>query len=158
MVPMISVSLKVVGLLVVAIVLSAAGLGHTDELQPFVSDGCSVFPDGTPAQKDLWRSCCVDHDRVYWQGGTRRERMTADQALQECVAEVGAPKVAALMKIGVWFGGTPYLPCHFRWGFGWPYPRGYKALTGAERLLVEKALAEESGEQPVAVNGPFLLR
>jgi hypothetical protein len=141
---------KAVGFLVVAVVLLTAGLGHTDELQPFVSDGCSVFPDGTPSQKDLWRSCCVDHDLAYWQGGTRQERMAADQALQECVAEAGAPKVAALMKIGVWFGGAPYLPFHFRWGFGWPYSRGYRALTKSELLLIEKSLAAEGGQQPVA--------
>jgi hypothetical protein len=147
---MISVALKVVGFLVVAGVLLVAGPGHTDELQPFVSDGCSVFPDGTPGQKELWRSCCVDHDRAYWQGGSRGERMVADEALQECVAAAGAPTVAVLMKIGVWFGGTPYLPFHFRWGFGWPYSRGYKALTKFEQLMVEKSLAEEGGQQPLA--------
>jgi hypothetical protein len=141
-----------VGLLVVAVVLLAAGLGRTDELKPFVSDGCSVFPDGTPGQKELWRTCCVEHDRAYWQGGSRRERRVADKALQGCVEEVGAPKVAVLMKIGVWFGGSPYLPFHFRWGFGWPYSRGYKTLTGAERLMVEKSLAEEGGGQPVAAD------
>ncbi|MEN8135936.1 MAG: FAD-binding oxidoreductase [Thermodesulfobacteriota bacterium] len=136
---------KVFGLLVVAVVLLAAGLGHTDELQPFVSDGCSVFPDGTPGQKDLWRSCCVDHDLAYWQGGTRRQRMAADKALQECIAEVGVPKVAALMKVGVWFGGSPYLPFPFRWGFGWPYLRGYRVLTSSEQLMVEKSLAAVFG-------------
>ncbi len=71
--------------------------------------------------------------------------MAADEALQECVEAAGASKVAVLMKIGVWFGGTPYLPFHFRWGFGWPYSRGYKALTRAERLMVEKSLAAEGG-------------
>lgn len=140
--------LKVIALLViVAGVLVAAGPGHSDELQPFVSDGCSAFPDGTTGKKDLWRSCCVAHDLAYWQGGTRSERMAADKELQACVAEVGAPKVAALMKIGVWFGGTPYLPFRFRWGFGWPYSRGYKALSRSEQLQVEKSLAGVVAEE-----------
>lgn len=143
-------SIKAAGFLVVAVVLLVAGLGHTSELQPFVSDGCSVFPDGAPSEKKLWRSCCVDHDRAYWQGGTRSERMIADEALRECVDGVGAPKVAALMKIGVWFGGTPYLPFHFRWGFGWPYPRGYKALTEVERAMIERSLAGEKAKSSSA--------
>ncbi len=73
--------------------------------------------------------------------------MAADKALQECVEEVGAPIVASLMKIGVWFGGTPHLPFHFRWGFGWPYSRGYKALSRSEEIMIEKSLAEVIGEK-----------
>jgi hypothetical protein len=36
------------------------------------------------------------------------------------------------MLAGVRIGGTPYLPTRFRWGYGWPWPRGYRALTPAE--------------------------
>lgn len=137
---------KLATLLVIMMFLLTVTSGHTDELKSFASDGCSVFPDGVPGQKDQWKSCCVDHDLAYWQGGTRGERMAADKTLVKCVAEAGAPKVATMMKIGVWFGGTPYLPLPFRWGFGWSYSRGYKALTRMERLMVEKKLAERSGE------------
>ncbi len=89
----------------------------------------------------------MDHDRTYWVGGTRAERTEADRLLKKCVVAVGAPKTAALMRVGVWFGGAPYLPMYFRWGFGWPYPRGYKALTTEERKEVEKRLAEEGADQ-----------
>lgn len=41
------------------------------------------------------------------------------------------------MLAGVRVGGTPYLPTMFRWGYGWPYPRGYKALTDEERQQIE---------------------
>jgi hypothetical protein len=34
------------------------------------------------------------------------------------------------------FGGTPYLPTTFRWGYGWPFPRGYKVLTKEEKLKI----------------------
>lgn len=112
-----------------------------DELAPFTSDGCSVFPDGTLEQSQLWLSCCTAHDLAYWQGGTAKERLIADEALQQCVATVGEPEIAQLMLAGVRVGGTPYLPTSFRWGYGWPYPRGYKALTYKEKQQVLKLSA-----------------
>ena len=36
---------------------------------------------------------------------------------------------------GVRVGGSPYWPTQFRWGYGWPYPRGYQALSPDERTL-----------------------
>ena len=112
-----------------------------DELAPFTSDGCSVFPDGTLEQSQLWLSCCTAHDLAYWQGGTAKERLIADEALQQCVATVGEPEIAQLMLAGVRVGGTPYLPTSFRWGYGWPYPRGYKALTYNEKQQAIKLIA-----------------
>ncbi len=102
------------------------------EIEPFKSDGCSVFPDGTREQHDLWLACCTAHDYAYWQGGTYQQRLAADKALEACIAKVGEPEIARIMLAGVRAGGTPYLPTKFRWGFGWPYLRGYKALTAEE--------------------------
>ncbi|HSF07446.1 MAG TPA: hypothetical protein VLG10_16825 [Methylomirabilota bacterium] len=34
----------------------------------FTSDACSLWPDGA------WPTCCVDHDKIYWRGGTAEER------------------------------------------------------------------------------------
>jgi len=45
------------------------------------------------------------------------------------------------MLAGVRVGGTPYLPTRFRWGYGWPWPRGYRALTDIERQQVENLSA-----------------
>ena len=116
---------------------------RAEELKPFTSDGCSSFPNGTPKQNDLWLACCIVHDKAYWAGGTYEERLAADRELRSCVTAVGEPEIALLMMDGVRVGGTPYLPTRFRWGFGWPYPRGYKALTAKERLQVKEILAEE---------------
>lgn len=110
-----------------------------DAPRPFESDGCSAFPDGTAHQNDLWLSCCVAHDYAYWKGGTYQERVAADKELASCVAAVGEPAIARLMLAGVRVGGTPYLPTRFRWGYGWPFPRGYKALTPQELTEVEAA-------------------
>src|SRR2546426_8536514 len=30
---------------------------------PFTTDGCSLWPNGP------WRSCCIEHDVLYWCGG-----------------------------------------------------------------------------------------
>nr|WP_255771538.1 FAD-binding oxidoreductase [Microbulbifer guangxiensis] len=112
-----------------------------EAIAPFTSDGCSAFPDGTLAQQALWLDCCTSHDYAYWKGGTDEERLQADRALQQCVAEVGEPEIAALMLAGVRVGGTPYLPTRFRWGYGWPFPRGYRPLSEAEWRQVEAVSA-----------------
>ncbi|PKG81404.1 hypothetical protein CXF85_18205 [Colwellia sp. 75C3] len=110
---------------------------NAEEIKPFTSDGCSSFPDGTFTQQKLWLSCCTAHDYTYWQGGTYDERVTADKELQQCVAKVGQPEIAALMLAGVRVGGTPLLPTTFRWGYGWSYPRWYQALTVEEKKQIK---------------------
>lgn len=122
-----------------AVLLLAAWVNaHAEEPAPFSTDGCSEFPDGTPSQKTLWRDCCVAHDLAYWAGGSYAERMTADRELERCVGAVGEPAIAALMLAGVRVGGSPFWPTRFRWGYGWPWGRGYKVLTGAEREALAK--------------------
>lgn len=113
---------------------------HSDELTAFTSDGCSAFPDGTLAMKTLWLSCCTAHDVAYWRGGTYDERLQADRELKQCVAQTGQDEIAKLMLAGVRVGGTPYLPTSFRWGYGWSYLRGYKALTDEEQAVVQLML------------------
>ncbi len=43
------------------------------------SDGCTGFPDG------YWKSCCEEHDMFYEQGGSWRDRQSADRRLRTCV-------------------------------------------------------------------------
>ncbi|MDH5711942.1 MAG: FAD-binding oxidoreductase [Gammaproteobacteria bacterium] len=112
------------------------------ELEPFTTDGCSSFPDGTPAQQSLWAECCIRHDLAYWKGGSYEERLDADRALEACVARVGEPAIAAVMLAGVRVGGSPYFPTFYRWGYGWPFPRGYKVLSTEEQQQVKQHLAQ----------------
>jgi len=109
-----------------------------DALKPFKSDGCSAFPNGTFKQQKLWLSCCEIHDFAYWKGGTYKQRIAADLELKQCVTQVGEPKIAILMLLGVRVGGTPYLPTNFRWGYGWSYPKGYSVLTLDELNQIEQ--------------------
>ena len=90
------------------------------KIKPFKSDGCSVWPDGD------WKDCCIEHDKEYWLGGTRTERLKSDKQLKRCVAAKGHPIIARLMYAGVRFGGWPWFPVPWRWGFGYKYPSGYK--------------------------------
>lgn len=115
-------------------------MAFASDLKPFTTDGCSAFPDGTPDQKSLWIECCIRHDLAYWKGGTYDERLEADQSLETCVSQVGEPEIAQLMLAGVRVGGSPYFPTTYRWGYGWPYPRGYKALSRDDSLEVQQML------------------
>ena len=85
--------------------------------KPFATDGCTLFPDGD------YGGCCVEHDKAYWYGGSRAERLQADLALKSCVEQRGRPLLAKLMFIGVRIGGHTLLPTPWRWGFGWRWPQ-----------------------------------
>lgn len=133
--------------LLIFILLITTNSVNAGDLKPFTTDGCSAFPNGTRDQKELWLSCCTEHDKAYWAGGTYSERKQADLALEACVTAVGEPTIAQLMLAGVRVGGTPYFPSKFRWGYGWPYPRGYKAPTPEEELEIAKRLLELAEEE-----------
>ncbi len=128
-----------------ALALATVPAYGKDELKPFTTDGCSDFPNGTLKQKNLWLHCCIEHDKKYWAGGTYDERLQADRDLRACVAGVGEPAIAALMLAGVRVGGSPSLNTPFRWGYGWPYGRGYKALTPEEKEQARKLLLQYGG-------------
>ena len=116
----------------------------SNNIKPFTTDGCSSFPDGTKEHSELWLSCCSRHDLAYWQGGAAQQRVAADQQLKQCVEQVGEPSIAAIMLAGVRVGGTPYLPTKFRWGYGWPYFRGYQAITPREQRQIETLLKDKN--------------
>jgi len=119
-------------------------VSHAEEISPFTSDGCSSFPNGTVEQETLWLSCCTDHDKAYWQGGSYQQRLDADIELKRCVAAVGEPVIAEVMLSGVRVGGSPHWPTSFRWGYGYSYPHGYtstsnnkeSAISGITQILI----------------------
>lgn len=85
----------------------------------FTTDGCSMFPDS------VWGTCCVEHDIEYWCGGSSEDREHADELLRECVSEKASTALGWLMYAGVRFGGVPWSPFPWRWGYGWDWYRGY---------------------------------
>lgn len=134
---------NLVSLVIFAVLVLTSTYSFSSELKPFESDGCSAFPNGTFTQKNLWLDCCVEHDKAYWQGGTVAQRAGADQQLKSCVVGVDQPWIGNLMLAGVRVGGLPYWPTPFRWGFGWPYMRGYEALTEEEQREVKVMLESQ---------------
>ena len=107
------------------------------DLVVFTTDGCSGgFPEGVPDRPNLWCDCCVKHDLAYWKGGTAEQRKAADAELRECVIERGKKHTGKIMEIGVTVGGSPYWPTSYRWGYGWPYGRGYTPVTPEEEAVV----------------------
>ncbi len=82
----------------------------------FKSDGCTMFPDGA------YRSCCVEHDRAYWRGGTMGHRLAADRELAFCVWRLRGPVLAVVMYAAVRVGGAFFWPHRRRWGYGHRWP------------------------------------
>ena len=112
-------------------------------LADFNSDGCSLFVDGTFKDRELWKGCCVEHDVAYWKGGTADERKAADLKFRECIRKTtGDEALALLMYEAVRAGGSPHFPTWYRWGYGWPKGRGYKALTELEKTVAQRKLSE----------------
>lgn len=126
-----------------SLVLSLCLLNHSAfaaDILPFSTDGCSAFPDGHAEDDTLWRDCCIAHDLAYWAGGSYADRQAADEALALCVADVGEPEIAKLMLAGVRVGGSPFFPTSYRWGYGWPYVRGYAPLSETEKQQIMDAI------------------
>ncbi len=132
-------------LTVLVIVTTACATEVT--IKPFKNDGCSLFPDGSFKQKDLWCDCCVVHDIAYWQGGSPAQRLAADKKLKSCVLKTTNNKLLAeLMYQGVRAGGSSIYPNWYRWGYGWKYGVGDEALTKQQQQQVDLQLAKLAAE------------
>ena len=101
-------------------------------------DGCTLAPAFN------FLHCCDKHDTRYWAGGTADERLQADRSLRECVAAAGHEVLSDVYYLGVRFGGTPYLPTPWRWGFGWDYPHGYESPCESDATSCSPSLPAET--------------
>lgn len=108
------------------------------QLNAFTSDGCSKWPDGTKSKPEAWLKCCYKHDRIYWLGGSEKQRETADKELRSCVKENFSNFMGILMYMGVRMGGRPAYKTSYRWGYGWNYDRGYISLSSKEYEYAQK--------------------
>lgn len=135
--------------LLLGLMVCLAGCSTAQNLKPFRSDGCSLFPDRTPTGKVDWCACCLQHDLAYWRGGSWAEREAADQRLKDCVRDTtGNAALAAAMYTGVRLGGGTYFPTWYRWGYGWNYTFGYRKLTSEESALADRLEAEYKQGRP----------
>lgn len=110
------------------------------ELRPFVSDGCTMSPDGTLRDRLKWRECCEAHDLSLWGGGTKEERVEADLKLRSCMEVKAGPRLAKIFWLAVKMGShSPIKLRHKEWGNAWYKNSGYRPLTPDEiNQLIEK--------------------
>ena len=86
-----------------------------------MTDGCTLVSD-----VDV-RECCVRHDKYYWTGGNKQNRINADVEFKECVYDKTDKKLISQAMYGVVrIMGTPFIATPWRWGYGWEFGRGYR--------------------------------
>ncbi|MEN8252050.1 MAG: hypothetical protein ABFQ53_00500 [Patescibacteria group bacterium] len=82
---------------------------------------------GVACVGEKWRTCCEDHSKKYWQGGSLDERKKADKEFRDCVyKKTGDEFGSFVMYVSVRAGGAPYFAVPWRWGYGWEFGRGYR--------------------------------
>lgn len=114
-----------------------------EQLNPFKSDGCSGWPEGTRKNSNLWLHCCFDHDIAYWLGGSRAAREKADLQFSSCVKKTNN-LAATIMYIGVRNLGGPKMDTPYKWGYGWSYERGYLTLNRREANFAKNFLPKKN--------------
>jgi hypothetical protein len=108
-------------------VLILGSLSQATQINPFQYDGCTFFTEGTLSQPKLWDHCCLEHDLFYWAGGTKKQRLRADQNLKQCFSQVGHPGLAELIYMAVRMGRHYPFPVRTQqWGNAWSVKRNYR--------------------------------
>jgi hypothetical protein len=104
-----------------------------EEFNPFLTDFCTAYPEGTSSQPNKWKHCCIEHDLYFWAGGNKEDRNEADNGLKNCVEKTGAKLQARLIYFGVSLGGRS--PIKFKtkqWGNAWSQRKRYLSLDEIE--------------------------
>ena len=91
---------------------------------------CSDFPDST------WGRCCTLHNKAYYYGGSKKDKIQADFRLYQCVKRNGHPIIAVIMWLGVTLFGGPHWPHGFRWNRGYNY---WESLSYFDRKCKKKS-------------------
>lgn len=123
-------------------------LSYASDINPFTTDSCTMWSEGTNSKPDQWKHCCVEHDLFFWAGGTFKEREMADMDLKKCIEATGAKTQARLMYWGVVLG--KYSPIKFsnrKWGNAWPWWKNYQKLN---RDQIDLILREAAHTQDIS--------
>jgi hypothetical protein len=111
-------------------------VAHAQVLKPFVSDGCTMYPDGTRDEPKKWRHCCFEHDLRYWFGGTKTEQKIADLRLKQCVTNAAGDFQGNLMYTGIRLGHLSPIKSKWHWNWGWRQKRkNFSPLSEKEREI-----------------------
>lgn len=79
----------------------------------------------------------MQHDWLYWQGGSRRARKKADRAFYKCLRTTTNRRLALVRWLGVRLGGVGFLPTPWRWGYGWKWPRSASPNSDTSHFTTE---------------------
>lgn len=122
------------------------------KVQPFVTDGCTMFPDGTRREPKLWYNCCLAHDLVYWLGGGKQLQKQADQELRACVIDVSSGFRGNLMYFGVRLGHYSPIKNKYQWGWGREGKNPFSPVTNEEKKEALRLISPEPIESEVKEN------
>ncbi len=137
------------GTLIILISCSVfAGGAH---LKSFMTDGCTMFPEGTPRRPSLWKHCCFEHDLRYWFGGASADMDFADESLKQCVKEAAGSFWANLIYQGVREGHYSPIKNQYHWSWGWEPERADSPLSAAEKTTIRSGLGN-LGLEPAYVH------
>jgi hypothetical protein len=110
------------------------------ELKPFYTDLCTFFPEGTRLEPRLWEDCCVQHDLVYWAGGSKAQQKQSDKELKQCVTDKAGKMWGNLMYRGVRMGHLSPIKSKMKWGHGWGDNRSFQVLDKSEIVTIKALL------------------
>lgn len=115
----------------------------------FETDGCSWSPDFN------FRCCCIRHDIDYWAGGTKQDRLEADQRMRDCIRSYNRPILAWIYYIGVRIFGNPNFPViSWKWTKfpPWKYRTDGTWLPFEEHERAEKAVPQDIIDELIEKN------
>lgn len=113
----------------------------SERLSGFETDYCTNYPEGTKAEPELWKHCCLMHDMFFWAGGDKSDRLESDLELRTCIEETGARTQAKIMYAAVRAGSlSPVKYPKMRWNNGWDGRGNFQKLSADDVGLVEREL------------------
>jgi hypothetical protein len=128
----------ILSLLIVPLTVLASNLSE------FETDYCTFFPEGTISKPRLWEGCCLEHDLVYWAGGTSKMQDLADVELGVCVTQKSSAFFGRLMYRGVRLGHYSPIKSKSRWGHGWGDKRSFQELSTEEKSVIRIKLVDSN--------------
>lgn len=116
--------------------------------EPFLTDYCTGYPEGTLEHPHLWKHCCLEHDLYFWAGGSHEDRKDSDLLLRECIQDTGEEFQAKLIYWAVTAGA--YSPIKFsnkKWNYGWSDRHQHRKLSLQDIDKIEKEILKSQYQE-----------
>lgn len=120
--------------------VNSKNIEQVSTIKEFETDYCTMFPNGTVFNPELWKHCCYQHDLKYWSGGTELEQTTVDSELKNCVKTASNSFYAFIIYQGVRIGHYSPVKHKTKWGWGWAPERKFIKNSERDIELISKKL------------------